>query len=58
MNDHQNTSMNFLCSNFRQLKDNIVTVKNNVAHTTTVSDMQFFSSIAQGTREVLIHLNH
>ena len=33
--------MDFLCSNFRQINDNVVTVKNDVARTTTVSDMQF-----------------
>ena len=34
--------MYFLCSNFRQINNNVVTVKNNVARTTTVSDMQTF----------------
>ena len=42
VNGPQKTSMDFLCSNFRQINDNIVTVKNYVAHTTTVSDIQFF----------------
>ena len=57
-NGHQNISMDFLCSNFRQINDNVVTVKNDVSRTTTVSDMRFFSSISQGMKEVLIHLNH
>ena len=58
VNGHQNTSMDFLYSNFRQINDNVVTVKNDVAGTTTVSDMQFFSSISQGLKEVLIRLGH
>ena len=49
--------MNFLYSDFRQINDNVVTMKNDVAHTTTVSDMQF-SSIYKGLEEVLVHLNH
>ena len=40
INGHQNTSMDFLFSNFRQINYNAVTVKNNVACTTTVSDMR------------------
>ena len=35
VNGHQNTSMDFPCSNFHQINDN-------VACTTTVSDMQDF----------------
>ena len=50
--------MDFLCSGFRQINDNVVTVKNDVARTTTVSDMQKKTSIAQGLKEVIIHLNH
>ena len=50
INGHQNTSIDFLCSNFRQINDNVVTAKNDVSRTTTVSDMQFFSSIAQGMK--------
>ena len=40
INSHQKTSMDFLCYNFFQINDNVVTVKNDVACTTTVSDMQ------------------
>ena len=40
INGHQNTSMDFLCSNFRQINDNVVTVKNDVDRTTNVSYMQ------------------
>ena len=58
VNYHQNTSMDFLCSNFCQINDNVVTVKNDVARIKTVSDMQHFSSIAQGLKDVLIHHNH
>ena len=29
-----------MCSNFRQINDNVVTVKNDVTRTTTFSDMQ------------------
>ena len=50
INGHQNTSIDFLCSNFHQINDTVVTAKNNVSRTTTVSDMQFFSSIAQGMK--------
>ena len=50
--------MYYLSSNFRQINDNFVTVKNAVARTTTISDIQKKSSIAQGLKEVLIHLNH
>ena len=32
--------MDFLCSNFRQINDSVVTVKYDIAYTTTVSDMQ------------------
>ena len=35
-------SMDLMCSNFRQINDNVVTVKNDVDHTTTISDMHFF----------------
>ena len=31
VNGHQNTSMLFMCYNFRQINDNVVTVKNDVA---------------------------
>ena len=41
-NDHQNTIVDFLCSNFHQINDNAVTAKNDVACTTTVSNMHFF----------------
>ena len=58
VNGHQNTSMNFLCSKFCQIDDNVVTVKNDVARTTTISDIQKGSSIAQGLKVVLICLNH
>ena len=58
MNGRQNTSMDFLCSNFRQINDNFLTVKNDVARTANVVGMQLFSSIAQGMKEVLIILNH
>ena len=34
--------MDFLCSYFHQINDNVVAVKNYVACTTTVSDMHFF----------------
>ena len=47
-----------MCYNFRQINDNVVTVKNNVASTTTVSDMKFFTSISQCLKEGLINLNH
>ena len=40
VDDHQNTSMDYLSFNFRQIDDNVVTVKNDVARTITVSDMQ------------------
>ena len=40
VNGQQNTSMDFLCSNFRKINDNVATVKNDVTRTTTVSDMQ------------------
>ena len=50
--------MDFLCSNFHQINDNVVTVKNYVARTITVSDMQKRLGISQGLKEVLIHLNH
>ena len=40
VNSHQNISMDFLCSNFRQINDSVVTVKYDIAYTTTVSDMQ------------------
>ena len=42
VNDHQNTSRDFLCSNFHQNNNNVVTVKNDVARTTTISDMIIF----------------
>ena len=58
VNGQQNTIMYVLCSNFRQINDNVFNVKNDVACTETVSDMQFFSSIAQGLIEVLIHTEH
>ena len=50
--------MDFLRYNFFQINDNVVTVKNDVSSTTTVSDMKYFSGIAQGFKEVLIHLRH
>ena len=42
VNGHRNTSMDFLCYNFRQINDNVVTVNCFVACTTAVSDMQNF----------------
>ena len=42
INGHQKTIMDFLCSNFHQINDNVVTVKSDVARTTTASDMRFF----------------
>ena len=42
VNGHKKTSMYFLRSNCRQIYDNVVTVKNDVTRTTTVSDMRFF----------------
>ena len=32
--------MNFLCSNFRQINDIVITAKNDFSRSTTVSDMQ------------------
>ena len=58
MNGRQNTSIDFLHYNFLQINDNVVTVKNDVDHATTVSDMQKHSSIDQVLKEVLIYLNH
>ena len=40
VDDHQNTSMDYLSFNFRQIDDNVVTVKNDVARTTIFSDTQ------------------
>ena len=40
INGHQNTSMDFLCFNFFQINNNVVTVKNDVARPKNVSDMQ------------------
>ena len=34
--------MDMMFSNFRQINDNVVTLKNDVARTVTVSDMQNF----------------
>ena len=39
INCHQNTSMDFLCSNFHQINDNVVTLENDIACTTSVSYM-------------------
>ena len=39
VNGRQKTRMDFLCSNFHQINNNVVTVKK-VARTKTVSDMQ------------------
>ena len=47
---HQNTSMDFLCSNFRQINNNVVTVKHDVARTVTVSDMKFFNYFSKYER--------
>ena len=58
VNGHKNTSMYYLCSNFRQINNNVVTVKNDVACTTTISYMQSFSIITQGLKEVIMNLNH
>ena len=49
-NSNQKTSMDFQCSNFCQINDNVVTVKTDVTRTTTVSDMRFFSIISQGMK--------
>ena len=43
VNDHQNISIDFLSSNFFQTNDNVVTVKNDVSRTTTVSYMHFLN---------------
>ena len=58
VNGHQNTSMDFLCSNFLQINDNVVTVKMMflVLHLSVICKK--FSSIDQGFKYVLIHLNH
>ena len=58
INGHQNISMDFLCSNFRKINDNIVTVQNDVARTATVSNIRKNSSIAQVIKDVLIYLSH
>ena len=50
VNGHQKTIMDYLSSNFRQINDNVVTVKNYVARTTTVSDMQFFKYFSRFER--------
>ena len=42
VNGHQKTNIDFLCSNFHQINDNVATMKNDVAQTTTISDMQVF----------------
>ena len=42
INRHQNTSMDFLHSNFPQIYDNVATIEDDVACTTTFSDMQSF----------------
>ena len=42
--------MNFLCSYISQINDNILTVENYVARTTTVSDMQFFKYFSRFER--------
>ena len=47
VNGHQNTSMDFLRSDFHQINDNVVNVKNDVAHTTTVSDMKKFEHFSR-----------
>ena len=41
VNDQQNTRMGFLCSKFIKINDNVVTMKNDVACTTTVSTIIF-----------------
>ena len=47
--------MDFLCSNFCQINDNVVTVKNDVAHTTAVSYMQKKIIIGSNSPEPLAH---
>ena len=37
---HENTSIDFLLSHFRQINDNFVAVKDDVARTKTFSDMR------------------
>ena len=58
INDHQNTSMDFLCSNFCQINDNIVTVKMMLIILQLSVVCNCFSGIAQGLKEILNHLNH
>ena len=45
--------MDFMCSNFRQINDNVVTVKSDVSCATNFSDMQnnfsYFSRFERGT---------
>ena len=41
INGNQNTSMDILCYNLFLINDNVVTMKNEVAHTTPVSDTHF-----------------
>ena len=48
--------MDFLNSNFLQINNTFITVKNDVTCTTTVSDMQKQSSIAQVLKYVMIQL--
>ena len=40
VNVHQKNSTGFLCSNFCQINDNVVTMKNDDSRTKTVIDMQ------------------
>ena len=40
VNGHQKTIIDFLCSNFRQINDIVITAKNDFSRSTTVSDMQ------------------
>ena len=58
VNGRQKSSIYFLCSNFHKSNDIVVTVKYDVARTTTVNDMQFFSIFPKGLKEVIIHLKH
>ena len=44
--------MDFLCSNISQINDNILTVENYVARTTTVSDMPVFPRYLSGYERV------
>ena len=55
---HQNTSMDFMCYKFFQINDNVVTKKMMLLVLQLSVICNFFSSIAQSLKEVLIYLNH